>query len=79
MDSSDSVNPSPKLVQRALRYLEIQTKANKAYYLRNRDRIRERSLAYWQAHKEDLNQKRRARTEARRAVTNQETEKLVTE
>jgi hypothetical protein len=52
-----------KTIQRALRLLEGQRRASRAYYLRHRDEIRERSTEYWKANRELINARRRERYE----------------
>ncbi len=52
-----------KTIERALRLLEGQRRASRAYYLRHRDAIRERSTEYWKANRELINARRRERYE----------------
>ena len=52
-----------KTIQRALKLLEGQRRASRAYYLRHRDEIRERSTEYWKANREVINARRRERYE----------------
>ena len=52
-----------KTIQRALKLLEGQRKASRAYYLKHRDEIRERSTEYWKANREVINARRRERYE----------------
>ena len=47
-------------IQRALRLVESQRRASKAYYVRHRDAIRAKSADYWQTHKATINARRRA-------------------
>lgn len=61
----DQDKPDEKLVTRALRLLAAAQRANRAYYVKNRERIVKRSAAYWEAHKDDLNARRREQTKAR--------------
>lgn len=55
------VIPSTLEVQRALRLVESQRRASRAYYLRHKDDIKQKSTLYWEEHKELINQRRRAR------------------
>ena len=56
-----SVVPSALEVQRALRLVESQRRASRAYYLRHKDGIKQKSTLYWEEHKELINERRRAR------------------
>jgi hypothetical protein len=47
-------------IQRALRLVECQRRASKAYYVRHRDAIKAKSAEYWQTHKATINARRRA-------------------
>jgi hypothetical protein len=53
--------PSEKTVQRALRLLSSQVKASRTYYERNKEAIKAKSVAYWETHRELINEKRRDR------------------
>lgn len=59
-----------KTIQRALKLLEGQRKASRAYYLKHRDEIRERSTEYWKANREVINARRRERYEQLHAPQN---------
>ena len=48
-------------VQRALRLLESQRRASRAYYTRHKDEIKQKSTTYWEQHKETINERRRNR------------------
>jgi hypothetical protein len=50
-----------KTIARALKLLETQKKASKAYYLRHKEVVKAKSVAYWEEHREDINTRRRAR------------------
>ena len=50
-------------IQRALRLLEGQRRASRAYYQRHKQEIKERSTAYWKLHKDAINARRRERYE----------------
>jgi hypothetical protein len=60
--------PNAATITRALRLLENQRKAARAYYLRNRDTIKARTARYWEEHREELNQRRRQRYEEQKGV-----------
>jgi len=61
--------PTAATVARALRLLATQQKASRNYYERHRERIRQRSAAYWEQHKDALNAVRfRAFSDSRRAA-----------
>ena len=64
--------PTAETVARALRVLATQTKASKAFYQRNRERIRARSLQYWQDHRDALNLRRREKARLAKAPAEQE-------
>jgi hypothetical protein len=48
-------------IQRALRLLESQRRASKAYYERHKEDIKLKSTQYWEAHKDLINERRRQR------------------
>ena len=48
-------------IARALRLLASQRAASKRYYVTNKGTINERSKAYWEAHREAINARRRER------------------
>jgi len=48
-------------IQRALRLLEYQRRASRAYYVRHRETVKARSIAYWDANRDAINERRRAR------------------
>ena len=48
-------------IDRALRLVENQRRASRAYYLRHRDEIKQKSTLYWENHKEVINERRRQR------------------
>ena len=50
-------------IQRALRLLEGQRRASRAYYQRHKQEIKERSTAYWNFQKDAINARRRERYE----------------
>ena len=52
---------TPQEIQRALRLLENQRRASKAYYERHKDEIKEKSTLYWEANKDLINERRRKR------------------
>lgn len=56
-----STSATPKEIERALRLVENQRKASRAYYERHKDDIKKKSTEYWGAHKADINTRRRAR------------------
>ena len=56
-----AVVPTTIEVQRALRLVESQRRASRAYYLRHKEDIKQKSTAYWEEHKELINERRRAR------------------
>ena len=69
--------PTPQTIQRALRLLESHRRSMRAYYQRNKEAIKARATAYnrvqsqtayWLAHKDIINARRRARYEAARAA-----------
>ena len=51
---------SAKKVQRALKLLESQRRASRAYYLRHKEDIKQKSTSYWEQHREHINERRRA-------------------
>ena len=51
---------SAKEVQRAMRLLESQRRASRAYYLRHKEDIKQKSTTYWEQHREQINERRRA-------------------
>ena len=53
--------PSAVEIQRALRLLESQRRASRAYYIRHKDEIKQKSTTYWEQHKELINERRRTR------------------
>ena len=53
--------PSAKTITTALKLLMSQRKAARAYYGRNADAMKARSAAYWEAHREEINRRRRER------------------
>ncbi len=59
---------SPATIQRALRLLEYQRRASRAYYLRHIDEVKRRSTAYWEANRDAINARRRLRYKAARGV-----------
>jgi hypothetical protein len=40
-----------KTIARALKLLETQKKASKAYYLRHKEVVKAKSVAYWEEHR----------------------------
>lgn len=48
-------------IERALKLVENQKRASKAYYERHKEAIKLKSTTYWQTHKDDINERRRAR------------------
>ena len=56
-----SSQATPKDIQRALRLLENQRRASKAYYERHKEDIKQKSTLYWELHKEAINERRRQR------------------
>ena len=56
-----SSTTSPQEIQRALRLLESQRRASKAYYERHKEDIKQKSTLYWELHKEAINERRRQR------------------
>jgi hypothetical protein len=56
-----SSTTSPQEIQRALRLLESQRRASKAYYERHKEDIKQKSTLYWEIHKDLINQRRRQR------------------
>lgn len=48
-------------IHKALKLLEAQRRASKKYYANNKDAIKAKSVAYWTAHREEINEKRRQR------------------
>lgn len=61
MNAVNAVLPSTVEVQRALRLLESQRRASRAYYMRHKDVIKQKSTTYWEQHKETINERRRNR------------------
>lgn len=55
-----------KTISRALRLLANQRKATRAYYERNKEAIKARTIQYWKDHREELNERRRLRYEQRK-------------
>jgi hypothetical protein len=53
------------VIQRALKLLESQRRASKKYYVNNKDAIKAKSVAYWETHREAINEKRRIRYQAK--------------
>ncbi len=53
--------PSERTIARALRLLASQKAASKRYYEANKGVINERSKAYWEEHRENINTRRRER------------------
>jgi hypothetical protein len=51
---------SAKEIQRALRLLESQRRASRAYYLRHKEDIKQKSTNYWEHRREQINERRRA-------------------
>ena len=55
-------------IARALRLLACQRAASKRYYVSNKNTINERSKAYWEAHREAINARRRQRYGERKNI-----------
>jgi len=70
-------NASPDTVRRALRLLESSRKSARDYYKRNAEAIKRRSAGYWSLHREELNEKRRARY-ASKKIEKSETADVIT-
>ena len=51
--------PMSKEIQRALRLVESQRRASRNYYMRHKEEIKQKSVAYWEAHKTAINERRR--------------------
>ena len=60
MEAANVVNAT---IQRALKLLEGQRRASRAYYMRHKGEIKERSTAYWNSHRDLINARRRQRYE----------------
>jgi hypothetical protein len=54
------LDPDRATIARALRLLESQRQAARAYYARNRDAIKARTARYWDVHRDQLNARRTA-------------------
>lgn len=54
-------SPNARTVSVALKLLMTQRKAARAYYQRNTEAMKARSAAYWNTHRDEINQKRRER------------------
>jgi hypothetical protein len=67
MNAIAAVVPTAREIERALRLLENQRRASRAYYIRHKDDIKTKSLNYWEQHKEAINERRRERYAARAA------------
>ena len=55
-------------LQKARRMIENQRRANRTYYEKNKDLVKQRSSAYWENHREAINARRRDRYHAVRAL-----------
>jgi hypothetical protein len=66
-------DPDRATIARALRLLESQRQAARAYYARNRDAIKARTARYWDVHRDQLNARRRQRYEEQKAHLHNET------
>jgi hypothetical protein len=53
--------PNKQQVERALRLLENQRRASKAYYERHKEDIKQKTTLYWETHKDLINERRRQR------------------
>ena len=56
-----SSTATPREIERALRLVENQRRASKAYYERHKEAIKTKATNYWENHKESINEKRRQR------------------
>jgi hypothetical protein len=62
-----------KEIERALRLVENQRRASKAYYERHKEDIKRKSTEYWKTHKQIINERRRLRYALARAPAGQNT------
>ena len=58
---AESPPPNARTISVALKLLQTQRKAVKAYYQRNAEAMKARSAAYWNSHRDEINRKRRER------------------
>jgi len=56
-----NANATQKDIERALRLLDCQRRASKAYYERHKENIKQKSTLYWEEHKDLINERRRQR------------------
>ena len=56
-------------IERARRILEAQRRANKKYYANNKEAVKERSQAYWEVNRDVINERRREKYRATKALT----------
>ena len=56
-----NANATQKDIERALRLLDCQRRASKAYYERHKENIKLKSTQYWEEHKDLINERRRQR------------------
>ena len=53
-------------IERATRILEAQRRANRKYYEKNKELVKERATAYWEQHRDAINERRRFLYQTRR-------------
>ncbi len=56
-----NANTTQRDIERALRLLDCQRRASKAYYERHKENIKQKTNQYWKEHKDLINERRRQR------------------
>lgn len=56
-----NASTSQKDIERALKLLDCQRRASKAYYERHKESIKQKTTQYWKEHKGLINERRRQR------------------